>query len=288
MQTRRTRRADENAPPAIRTRSSASILSQTAHIRATETASHSEPSSRSSIPVMKRQASSLAVDSKARSALGEVTNAGKAKGTTTLGKGKEKEKTTVMERKPLTSTAAPQQGALATRRAKSFVDAKPKTGLVEADKPPKRKATTASIANTRPTATRSRSTTASASTGHSATHSDVKPLAERRVNVKVKEGKAEPARKRRKTSTPPLVEDDLADEGQYDEDGKEILLSSGGKAVGMKSPKRVGAKDEGWEDLDAEDEGDPTMVSEYVIDAFRYMMSLEVSVYGFTRGFWLT
>jgi G2/mitotic-specific cyclin 1/2 len=34
-------------------------------------------------------------------------------------------------------------------------------------------------------------------------------------------------------------------------------------------------KDYGWTDLDAEDEGDPTMVSEYVVDAFKYMMELE-------------
>jgi len=37
------------------------------------------------------------------------------------------------------------------------------------------------------------------------------------------------------------------------------------------------AKDEGWEDLDAEDEGDPTMVAEYVVDAFNHMMAIEVS-----------
>jgi G2/mitotic-specific cyclin 1/2 len=32
----------------------------------------------------------------------------------------------------------------------------------------------------------------------------------------------------------------------------------------------------GWDDLDAEDEGDPLMVSEYVADIFAYMQTLEV------------
>lgn len=60
-------------------------------------------------------------------------------------------------------------------------------------------------------------------------------------------------------------------------DGKEVLLSSGGKnATAFRSP-RIKAKDEGWTDLDAEDEGDPTMVSEYVVEAFKYMMDIQVS-----------
>jgi G2/mitotic-specific cyclin 1/2 len=111
---------------------------------------------------------------------------------------------------------------------------------------------------------------------------DVKPLASRRTNgaEKAKE-EAEPVRKKRKTSSPVTVVPeepvDELDEGHYDADGKEILLSSGGKPVGLRSPKRERAKDEGWEDLDAEDEGDPAMVSEYVVDAFNYMMRIEVS-----------
>jgi G2/mitotic-specific cyclin 1/2 len=37
------------------------------------------------------------------------------------------------------------------------------------------------------------------------------------------------------------------------------------------------AKDEGWEDLDAEDADDPLMVAEYVNEIFVYMKQLEVS-----------
>ena len=103
----------------------------------------------------------------------------------------------------------------------------------------------------------------------------------------------EPARKKRKTSSPALDEEeefkeddeDLADPGVYDEDGQEVLLSSGRKGTRMQSPKRaIRAKDEGWTDLDAEDEGDPAMVAEYVVDAFKYMLAIEVSQLGLIEG----
>jgi hypothetical protein len=72
-------------------------------------------------------------------------------------------------------------------------------------------------------------------------------------------------------------DEDLADPGVYDEDGQEVLLSSGRKGTRLQSPKRaIRAKDEGWTDLDAEDEGDPAMVAEYVVDAFKYMLAIEV------------
>lgn len=106
-------------------------------------------------------------------------------------------------------------------------------------------------------------------------------IVDARLKQEIEKDTREPARKKRKTSSPALAEPveetvDELDEGHYDVDGKEILLSSGGKPIGLKSPKRARAKDEGWEDLDAEDEGDPSMVSEYVVDAFNYMMRIEV------------
>ncbi|KAH7045573.1 cyclin-like protein [Linnemannia elongata] len=45
------------------------------------------------------------------------------------------------------------------------------------------------------------------------------------------------------------------------------------KEEDMKRPKREELL--GWDDLDAEDEGDPLMVSEYVADIFNYMQTLE-------------
>jgi hypothetical protein len=47
-------------------------------------------------------------------------------------------------------------------------------------------------------------------------------------------------------------------------------------AIPGESAVRARAKDEGWEDLDEEDEFDPMMVSEYVREIFVYMQRLEV------------
>lgn len=47
-------------------------------------------------------------------------------------------------------------------------------------------------------------------------------------------------------------------------------------AVPGEEVARARAKDEGWEDLDEEDEFDPMMVSEYVREIFVYMQKLEV------------
>ena len=272
-QTRRAKRADENAPPApSRTRSTG--LSAKPIVESSKDAN-----TKSSIPVMKRSESSKTI-TKSRSALGEVTNAGRRKSASaTAEKGKAK-----LERKPLASTTVTQQGAVPERRTRSSVtDTQSRTSTEEREKDRtiagKRKIASHVHASH---AARSRSTTAASTSTHSAL--DVtRPLAERALNIKEERDpfraeEEEPVPKRRRTSTPPFVEDDLADEAQYDEDGQEILLSSGGKAVQLRSPKRERAKDEGWEDLDAEDEGDPTMVSEYVVDAFKYMLELEVSL----------
>lgn len=75
-----------------------------------------------------------------------------------------------------------------------------------------------------------------------------------------------PVAKRPRPSTP----EDVFVDDNYDADNKELEVAE----PSSKSPR---AKDDGWTDLDAEDEGDPTMVSEYVVDAFKYMMELEVS-----------
>jgi G2/mitotic-specific cyclin 1/2 len=205
-----------------------------------------------------------------------VTNAPKNKNLEAIkGKdGEEKEKGRPVTRRSRSTVSAPTAAAVEKERA---------SGLPAA----KRKATAPPLSRTT-TASRSRSTTA-----HS-THDDG-VLKERSLNT---EGRAkaedldrepapEPARKKRKTSSPVLAKpeeeednEDLADPGVYDEDGQELQLSSGRKGTSLRSPKRATrAKDEGWTDLDAEDEGDPAMVSEYVIDAFNYMMRIEVSLY---------
>ncbi|WWC67913.1 uncharacterized protein I206_101831 [Kwoniella pini CBS 10737] len=278
MQTRRTaRRVDENAPPAggaIATRSRGTTSSN-------GTLAAKAIASTTSIPVLKRGISAsstttlkgttareagngkIDLAAKRRAALGEVTNGGKD------GEGK---KGVAAERRPLATTQTSSQTLPTRRTARSTTSVAP----VKEDKVSvggKRKANVVPSSKIPP---RSRSATA-ASNSTSTTNPETKPLKERKPNID-----EEPSRKRRKTSTPPPFaeqevehEKGLLDDGHYDHDGKEILLSSGSKqAVGLRSPKRK-AKDAGWTDLDAEDEGNPSMVSEYVVDAFNYMLSIE-------------
>lgn len=57
-------------------------------------------------------------------------------------------------------------------------------------------------------------------------------------------------------------------------DGKELLLLSGSKNVIVFRLFKIKVKDDGWMDLDVEDEGDLIMVSEYVVEVFKYMMDI--------------
>ncbi|WWC86938.1 uncharacterized protein L201_001818 [Kwoniella dendrophila CBS 6074] len=275
IQTRRTtRRVDENAPPAA-----GSIATRSRVTTASNGTLAGKAVSNTSIPVLKRGASATStttlkgtattkdgkvdVAAKKRAALGEVTN----------GEGK-KGLSVKEERRPLATTQTSSQ-SIPTRRTTRTASSSAAIKEEKVTITGKRKANVSVPSSKIPS--RSRSATA-ASTSTTATVPESKPLKERKPNID-----EEPSRKRRKTSTPPPFaeqedEDEVqtkVDEGHYDVDGREILLSSGSKqAVGLRSPKRK-AKDEGWTDLDAEDEGNPSMVSEYVVDAFNYMLSIE-------------
>lgn len=72
---------------------------------------------------------------------------------------------------------------------------------------------------------------------------------------------------------PKAVEEDVKVPAVDDEEDKDDMAIPGESAV------RARAKDEGWEDLDEEDEFDPMMVSEYVREIFVYMQQLEVGLY---------
>ncbi|WWD00554.1 hypothetical protein V866_007488 [Kwoniella sp. B9012] len=279
MQTRRAaRRVDENAPPAAGTIAARSrpTSSNNATLAAKAT------TATTAIPVLKRGVSASSTTTlkgsaakngengkvdlaaKRRAALGEVTN----------GEGK-KGLSSKEERKPLATTQTSSQTIPTRRTTRTTSSTSASVAAVREEKVTvtgKRKATVPSSR----IPSRSRSAT-SASTSTTATAPETKPLKERKPNVD-----EEPSRKRRKTSTPPPFAEQEEEEdarpidvGLYDQDGTEILLSSGSKgAVGLRSPKRK-AKDDGWTDLDAEDEGNPSMVSEYVVDAFNYMLSIE-------------
>lgn len=227
----------------------------------------------SSNTVETTEASSKSKMPKKRSALGEVTNAPKkvekvdGKGKAAAGSVVDKE-----DRKSTTAVAAVAAG----RRTRSTVTGPTRVDDGPSGIPAPKRRPTAPIPTTRTNSARSRPGTASAATSRQALKDRHANHDDETVTV------PEPQRKKRKTSSPPLVveddNEDFADPAVYDEDGQEVLLSSGGKGTHLRSPKRPRAKDEGWTDLDAEDEMDPAMVSEYVIDAFNYMMVLEVSL----------
>ncbi|WVQ83222.1 hypothetical protein IAT38_005361 [Cryptococcus sp. DSM 104549] len=302
------RRADENAPPpagsvVTRTRSRAALPGATNPALA-------KPTATTSIPVMKRQRSAASSASQEnrldkpdasaaarRNALGEVRN-GKGEKEVAGGKAANGKAVVREERKPLATTQQAVQGAPRTRAANAAL---PAGVAVKEDKVTgKRKAVAPAASSKIPS--RSRSATAASGASVEPTASAVsaderaavsqavdravkaEPLALRDHASNVPGAVApvpedeEPVRKRRKTSSPaPTPEEDeggLFEEEGPQVDGTAVLLSSGSKnAVGLRSPKK--AKDEGWWDLDAEDEGDPTMVAEYVVDAFKYMMDIQ-------------
>ncbi|TXT07254.1 hypothetical protein VHUM_03424 [Vanrija humicola] len=274
---RTTRRVDENAPPAQNT-----IATRTRSAGAAATSS--APSTATSIPVMKRTTSTLAgsapssrnaegkpsssaVDGKApagklatkrRAALGELPLASDngpkdgLKGKAPAG----------AERRPLGTTQS-QQPLRATRASQlSVTEAKAVDSKTAATK---RKVGTTTTTRRGPLS-RTHSTasleTASTSTSTS-THTARRVL---KATASLPEvGQPAPKRLRASSGTP----EDVFGPTHYDEDNKEFEL-----ATVRLSPKRK-AKDAGWTDLDAEDEGDPSMVSEYVVDAFKYMMEIE-------------
>lgn len=271
-----TKRVDENAPPAhlnTRSKSSNSILTSTTAENKILTRPTALKRNASSNPSSASGPTKEKGGVMKRSALGEVTNARK----------NENDKITKVKVKEEV------KGIPLTRQTRASLAAAISAGSSEKLLPPKRKTNT--NANTTTTTHTTHSKIPITSKLKSNVVDNYK-LQDIKINVPLKtEDLVEPVRKKRKTSSPALVElndeevkgdvevDEL-DEALYDEDGKEVLLSDD-LPKGLKSPKlekgTVRAKDEGWTDLDAEDEGDPTMVSEYVIDAFNYMISIEVS-----------
>lgn len=277
VQTRRlVRRLDENAPPATSTIATRS--------RSANTTAAANNGNSTAIPVMKRTASTAAastrsstvtVDAKPalgktmtrrRAALGEIPQGSEngPKKKADAGKGK------LTERRPLAST---QQSQQATRRTTRATAAEPKDDKTTVSKR-KLQPTTRTA---RPGASRGNSATST-----STTTSDRGVRTSRVPQPTSSMTEAGPAAKRLRPSpspTPPreVADDDVLHATNYDADVPELQVER------IQRSPRI-AKDAGWYDLDAEDEGDPTMVSEYVIDAFNYMMEVEVSLILRGRG----
>lgn len=110
--------------------------------------------------------------------------------------------------------------------------------------------------------------------GHSRVSSRTIPPSHHRIE----EDEDEPAQKKRRTSPIPPEEDPRVLEearAQAEEDAQCGRLADEMEAFA--NEPEADPEHSPWEDLDAEDNDDPLMVSEYVQDIFKYMKQLEVN-----------
>lgn len=87
----------------------------------------------------------------------------------------------------------------------------------------------------------------------------------------------QPAHKKRRTSSVPPEEDPQALEearAQAEEDEHNARLAA--EMAAFAEEEEVDPEDSAWDDLDADDNDDPLMVSEYVQDIFQYLKEVEV------------
>lgn len=196
-----------------------------------------------------------------RPALGEIgagTNATKGD------KGKAAE-----PRRPLSTREQSQTAIRRTTRSTTNLEARGEDKSVAVKRKAASSSTTTTATNTLRTTRPGFSRNASAvSLGSNSTSTSTTTRPSRQLKETASITEDGPVAKRPRPSTP----EDVFVEDNYDADHKELEVD-----VEEPSSKRTRSKDFGWTDLDAEDEGDPTMVSEYVVDAFKYMMELEVS-----------
>lgn len=209
-----------------------------------------------------------------REALHEVT--GKAvnhnKGKLAEGKGKEKDdglikpaKSTsiTVARQPLRTTATRQRGTIVAEQKKS---SKRNDNDMAVD-PPHLPPPVVLVSTTATTTT----TTTRRATATRAVLAESRPTARKNSNLRQPAAYAkepelevveeEPVYKKRRTSSEVGEELEVVDEGnEYEVDGAEP----------------VEEEDQGWDDLDREDDDDPLMVSEYVADIFGYLKEVEV------------
>ncbi|GAA5983632.1 hypothetical protein JCM5350_004892 [Sporobolomyces pararoseus] len=87
--------------------------------------------------------------------------------------------------------------------------------------------------------------------------------------------------KKLKTSEPEMMLKGESEEGvEEEEEEDQLAAEEEERRVNVKyevEVEGIRAKDEGWEDLDAGDEGDPLMVSAYVVEVYEYLRELELT-----------
>jgi len=94
----------------------------------------------------------------------------------------------------------------------------------------------------------------------------------------------EPAHKKRRTSSVPPDEDPQVLEAAHAQAEEEAALTRlTAEMEAFAEEPEADPEDSSWDDLDAEDFDDPTMVSEYVQDIFKYLKQVEVKSQHFPR-----
>lgn len=250
------------------------------------------PSNSNSGPALPSKASVL-VDASAhkrkREALGEVT----AKSVNNIRarpaldpKGKGKETVTVKPTKPTTtSTTTATTNArpplrTVTSRTRPTASKSQKEETMAVDRPAK-VVPVVEIPAQAATFTRTTSRV-KASTSTIATTA-VRRTAHRKVVVAVEsevEAIDEPLSKRRRTSSE--VGDDALLENIAEESEP---LDANVKHTVFEAADQVAEQDEDWDDLDRDDDDDPLMVSEYVVDIFNYLKQVEVRLFSCSNLF---
>lgn len=299
LQTRRTTRvtratapSDENAVAAQRS-SKATLASKDASKPVTKPAASSrtassqqgkDASTTTAAPGGTAANGKQVLGTRKRAAFGEVTNKREPAGSVAAAGGASKAGASKAGEKQTTVVKAPRRTRASTA-AEEAIDDQPAKNDNNDDTRPiavrKRAATattaTGAAASTSTTARGRRPAVAGASTSRSrvpstSTTSKREALDDVNGNEIDDDALAVPT-KRARTSSPFKAEGvTAATKMEVEAEQKQSLKETLAQEVADTKP----AKDEGWQDLDAEDDDDPMMVNEYVRDIFIYMQKLEV------------
>lgn len=240
-------------------------------------------------PTAASKAKALTADPKAdlpagkrkREALGEVVVAGNKPVGTTAAKGKQKETFDGVVIKPRAVTARPPLKTVASRQ--TTVTARERTikevkvdVTIEKDQAMVVDPIQLPSITTRRSKLPSDSAAAAAprrASGHRRTSSRFS-----RVEVEAEEEEEEPVHKKRRTSSvPPEEEPEVQELTEEELHYARLTAEMEAFANEIEADPETSA----WDDLDAEDNDDPLMVSEYVQDIFKYLKQVEVCVSGY-------
>ncbi|EST07992.1 Cyclin, N-terminal [Kalmanozyma brasiliensis GHG001] len=258
----------------------------------------SKPASTVSAATKVASAASGVLGTRKRAALGDLTNANRARTTMTGAddKGKAALKDAIKPRATTSATSASSRSVVGTSAstaaatngaARRVVRTRPTTAsttttaaAADADRPFRASrrvvGTTTSASSAIPSATSRSTSTTSAVPATSAVAAARKGSMVRTTSASSQTGLRRDAAVAT-TTAPAAVVASRSSKSQLNEvqDTDDKMEAPQAKRLKTEQAHKP-AKDEGWEDLDAEDAEDPLMVAEYVNDIFEYMKELEI------------